>query len=89
MKILKYGEGYPKTVICNDCKSELEYGLEDMDSYHWVYTDKVEFIKTIKCPVCGKEITVDKHIDYYSQPETRIESEPKSETQPKKRWWQK
>ena len=30
MKILKYGDGYPKTVVCECCESELEYDALDI-----------------------------------------------------------
>lgn len=57
MKILKYGEGYPKTVVCEHCKSELEYNSKDI--YSW--TDVLEeFVTTgiITCPVCGNSVVV-------------------------------
>ena len=59
MKILKYGEGYPKTVTCEQCNSELEYGVEDIFEHTSIYIDRTETFKYIKCPVCGEEITVD------------------------------
>lgn len=30
MKVLKYGEGYPKTILCDECESTLEYKTEDI-----------------------------------------------------------
>jgi hypothetical protein len=69
MKILKYGEGYPKTATCKECKSELEYVLTDIKHY----TDSefpdgniMEYnivgIDYIVCPVCGAEIRVESRI---------------------------
>lgn len=76
MKILKYGEGYPKTVTCDGCKSELEY--IDKDIYSW--TDALdEFITTgiITCPVCGKQVVVFQR------------THPRPNYPKKKRWWQR
>lgn len=34
MKVIKYGEGYePKRVICEHCKSEIEYEKYDINDY--------------------------------------------------------
>lgn len=59
MKILKYGEGYPKTITCECCNSELEYDGTDIFEYTDFYRDRSETFKLIKCPVCGQEIMVD------------------------------
>ena len=60
MKILKYGEGYPKTVTCEHCKSELEYTLTDIKhTTETEYTsgslEDYRIVRTeyIVCPVCG------------------------------------
>ena len=75
MKILKYGEGYPKTIICGNCKSELKYNSEDI--YSWTdVLDEFITIGIITCPVCGKTIEVYKH------------SRPRPNCSKKKRWWQ-
>jgi hypothetical protein len=76
MKILKYGEGYPKTVVCDNCKSELEYNSKDIYSR----TDALdEFITTgiITCPVCGKTVVVFQH------------SHPRLDLIKKKWWWER
>ena len=75
MKILKYGEGYPKTTTCELCDSKLEYEFNDIYEYSDIYTDRTEHFKQIKCPVCGFAITVDICIREYNNQE-------------KKRWWQ-
>lgn len=72
MKILKYGEGYPKTVVCEHCKSELEY--DNKDVFYWSdVLDEIVDMGAITCPVCDQSIVVYEHtrprIDY-----------------PKKRW---
>lgn len=77
MKILKYGEGYPKTVTCEHCNSELEYDADDIFSFTDIYTDRTETYDYIKCPVCSKSIKVDVHISKRLYPE-----------EPRKRWWQ-
>ena len=59
MKILKYGDGYPKTITCENCKSELEYDGVDIFTHTDIYTDRTETFKHIKCPVCGEVIDVD------------------------------
>lgn len=78
MKILKYGEGYPKTVVCDNCKSELEYN--DREVFSW--TDALdEFVTTgiITCLVCGKQVVVFQHTS------PRIDLPQKKS---KKWWWQ-
>ena len=74
MKVIKYGDGYPRTIVCDNCHSELEYNYKDI--YSW--TDELdEFITTgiITCPVCGKHVMVYQ----YTHPRP----------QQKKWWWQK
>lgn len=78
MKILKYGEGYPKTVTCEGCESELEYELEDTYVYTDHYVERSETFTYIKCPVCGREIVVDIRIVEHVEHE-----------KPKKRWWKR
>jgi transcription elongation factor Elf1 len=75
MKILKYGEGYPKTVTCEHCNSELEYDAADIFNFTNIYIDYTETTDYIKCPVCSKSIKVDVHrSQFYTD-------------KPKKRWW--
>ena len=76
MKILKYGEGYPKTITCEHCNSELEYEGSDILSQMDMYADRIETFKSIKCPVCGELIDVDFCIRL-------LEPQPK-----KKKWWE-
>ena len=45
MKILKCGEGYLHTTICESCKSELEYIDSDIKTYtgeHYIGTEHGE-----------------------------------------------
>jgi hypothetical protein len=63
MKILKYGEGYPKTVVCDNCKSELEYTLADIKhTQETEYTNdpledcRIVRVEYVVCPVCGDMI---------------------------------
>lgn len=77
MKILQYGDGYPKTVTCEHCNSELEYDATDIFSFTDIYSDHTEKIDYIKCPVCSKSIKIDVDIfQFYTD-------------KPKKRWWQR
>lgn len=72
MKILKYGDGYPKTIVCERCKSELQYVIPDIESYRTKqeYKDKnLRAITThsyIKCPVCGNTVIISEHTGYQS-----------------------
>lgn len=76
MKILKYGEGYPKTTTCHKCKSELEYDFKDI--YNWNdLLDEIITTGIITCPVCGETIEVYKY------------SRPRLDCSKKKRWWQR
>lgn len=76
MKILKYGEGYPKTVTCDGCKSELEYNNKDV--FYWSdVLDEIIDMGAITCPVCGRSIVVYEH------------SRPNPDCLKKKRWWQR
>lgn len=84
MKILKYGEGYPKTVTCDTCKSELEYNLADIETYKDVQFVSDPFIKynivetyNIKCPVCGHKVYAGERV---------IESVPRDNSDI---WWKK
>ena len=84
MKILKYGEGYPKTVTCDNCKSELEYTPTDIR-----HTQETEFssdplegyrivrVEYVVCPVCGDMIHT------FTAPIWSCSEKSK------KRWWQK
>ena len=75
MKILKYGEGYPKTVTCSHCKSELEYDASDVFSFTDVFIEETKTTEYVKCPVCSKAVT------------TQIFSRS-HRTNKTKRWWQ-
>lgn len=72
MKILKYGEGYPKVATCEHCNSELEYAAPDIQNYQSTreYRDKnLRAITThyyVKCPVCGTSIIINEHTGYQS-----------------------
>jgi hypothetical protein len=90
MKILKYGEGYPKTCTCDKCGSELEY--EQSDTYwctvhHFEDDNNIyheEKHKLIICPVCDQTITLET-VCLQSCVAVAPEVLPK----PKKRWWQR
>ena len=89
MKILKYGEGYPKTVTCDKCGSELEYETEDVYFYYktnYVHDNKIVFSeqhKALNCPVCNHTINLETLLVQYP-----VLVEPEVKTEPKKRWWQ-
>lgn len=79
MKVLKYGEGYPKTATCGNCQSELQYELNDIKhKYQWVDSaDPLILSKQldtsyIECPVCGEHITLDSNV---------------TQTEYIKKWW--
>jgi hypothetical protein len=87
MKILKYGDGYPKIEICEHCKSELEYTQSDVTYFdsERLNTDKNLIIgyrsKFIICPVCEHQINIEQILLYTSE---------KPADQPKKKcWWTK
>lgn len=90
MKILKYGEGYPKTVTCDKCGSELEYETEDVYFYYktnYVHDNKIVFSeqhKALNCPVCNHTIDLETLLVQYP-----VLVEPEVKTESKKRWWQK
>lgn len=92
MKVLKYGEGYPKTIFCDECESTLEYTIEDIKDRCKCITEPdplIEYIhkteKYLECPVCGHHITLH---HFYSS--IKYKEIPKAEPKPKKkRWWQK
>ena len=75
MKILKYGEGYPKTCTCGKCKSELEYDFSDIYSWNDLL-DEIVTTGVITCPVCGETIEVYKYF------------RPRYDDPKKKLWWQ-
>lgn len=80
MKILKYGEGYLKTVVCDKCGSELEYEPFDVFCTYGASTvdGGIEEAQNIICPVCKHNIEL----------ETRVIGCPTPDKQ-KKRWWQR
>lgn len=93
MKVLKYGEGYPKTIFCDECESTLEYDIKDIKEttkrFHSTNLDPiieyVEYIdKYLVCPVCNHPITL--NLLHVSTKYKEI-----SEEKPKKKkwWWQK
>lgn len=90
MKILKYGEGYPKTMTCKFCNSELEYEVEDVSCYYkqnYVNDNNVVFVeehKVIDCPVCRHSVELETLLVQY--PMLVV---PEVKTKSKKRWWQK
>lgn len=58
MKILKYGEGYPKVAHCNCCHSQLEYVATDIQCTLVQMIPDVKTQEYICCPVCGTHIVV-------------------------------
>ena len=90
MKILKYGEGYPKTVTCEHCGSELEYETNDVYSYYktnYLNDNKIVFSeqhKALNCPVCQYSIDLETLLIQYP-----VLVEPEVKTKPNKRWWQR
>ena len=93
MKVLKYGDGHLRTTICEECKSELEYGTNDVDtiiSDHEIHRDD-EIIERwqksyIICPVCQHhiELWTEKILEYIRKPIALTPAQPAK----KKRWWQ-
>ena len=77
MKILEYGEGYPKTITCMHCQSKLEYEPSDISMQTDVYEDRVEYFKFIRCPVCDTA----NYLGEYTT-STLFAPPPK-----KKKWW--
>ena len=90
MKILKYGEGYPKICTCKFCDSELEYETEDVYCYYkhnYVNDNKIVFVeeyKVIDCPVCRHSIDLETLLV-----QCPILVNPEVEPKQKKRWWQR
>lgn len=87
MKVLKYGEGYPKTIFCDECKSTLEYSIADIKEKSRRAYNPDPFIeyheyidKYLVCPVCNHRITLD--LIYYLTKYREIPSE-----EPKKKRW--
>lgn len=83
MKVLKYGEGYPKTCTCGKCKSELEYTITDI--HHTTELQLVQDplvkeqlmrIEYVVCPVCGRTV------DIFTAPIYMVEDDKKS-------WWKR
>jgi hypothetical protein len=82
MKILKYGDGYPKTVTCYKCKSELEYTLTDIKhtqeieySSDPLVDDHIVRVEYVVCPVCGDMVRT------FTSPIWSCHEDTK------KRWW--
>lgn len=53
MKVIKYGRKRRET--CKNCGAVLEYEKEDVKT---VQTGMNEFDQQIKCPICGRTISV-------------------------------
>lgn len=93
MKILKYGDGYPKTVTCEHCKSTIEYISNDINESETTCRVSDSMVESVKyrvkyliCPMCHLYIMLDKDVrEIQYKTETRLQ-EPE---QPKKRWWQR
>lgn len=94
MKVLKYGDGHLHTTICEECKSELEYSTNDIDtiiSDHETHLDDGIIERWQKsyivCPVCKHhiELGAQKILEYIHKPITLTPIQPAK----KKRWWQK
>ena len=95
MKILKYGDGYPKTVTCDECGSELEYDTNDVQSYEVVFFMDNGIRQNhrksyIVCPVCKHSIYFEPEIlfQWEETPPDHIVLTP-SESTKKKRWWKR
>ena len=93
MKILKYGEGYPKIVMCNSCKSELEYISEDINESETtcrVNDSKVESatyrVKYLICPVCHLYVVLEKDVKAIQY---KTETQLQEPAEPKKRRWKR
>ena len=79
MKVLKYGEGYPKIVVCDKCGSELEYEPYDVwCNYGIDMFGSIKEDQLITCPVCRHNIELG-----------TITLSKSTPVQPKKRWWQR
>lgn len=92
MKVLKYGDGYPKTIVCDKCQSELEYSPDDIKSSITDHELKLGDGKIqrwqrlyIDCPVCKHSILLESKVIFEYQ--RAIELKPITSTK-KKRWWQ-
>ncbi len=91
MKILKYGEGYPKTVTCDKCKSDLEYDTDDIKTFTSecknIDEGKIQIMKRryVVCPVCKQSINFGMELLY----EYELPQSPFTKPKPKKRWWRK
>lgn len=77
MKILEYGEGYPKTITCFNCQSKLEYEATDIFGQTDIHENSTETFDCIRCPVCGKFI-------YLGEYTVNIRFVPPLK---KKKWW--
>ena len=93
MKILTYGDGYPKTITCDKCKSILEYISEDINESEMtrrVNDPKVESatyrVKYLICPVCHSYIVLGQDVKAIQY---KTESQPQEHEKPKKRWWKR
>lgn len=96
MKILQYGDGYPKMAVCDKCQSKLEYDPDDIEVSITDYNlnlgdEKIQRWRNvyITCPVCKHSIRLEAQVLYeYKNPAPRIVKQPETPTK-KKRWWQK
>lgn len=101
MKIVKYGEGYPKpivepivecheTIMCDKCKSMLDYTPDDVSTEKEIECDRggwnVYEVRLLLCPVCNHCITLDRRCMYWWTDDPRNFGIP--EEKKKKKWWQ-
>ena len=92
MKILKYGEGYPKTIVCDKCQSELEYNPDDIEcsiTDHDLNSGDGKIQRWqrlyINCPVCKHSILLESQVIFEYQ--RTLALTPTTPTK-KRRWWQ-
>lgn len=96
MKILEYGEGYPKMTVCDKCQSKLEYNPDDIevsmtDRKLNLSDDKIQRWRNvyITCPVCKHSIRLESQVLFeYKNPSPKI-IKPIETPAKKKRWWQR
>ena len=62
MKVIKEGASHLTDIICEQCKSELQYGPQDVSHTRDIFYNRVEFTDSIKCPVCGNVIVVNRDV---------------------------
>lgn len=92
MRILKYGEGYPKIAVCDKCLSKLEYDPNDIEvsiTDHDLNSGDGKIQRWqrlyINCPVCKHSILLESKVIFEYQRASLTPIAPIK----KKRWWQK